>query len=392
MTTTNVQPLAFVHNNEVIYVEENTQNVQKKFSCFKIFKLKGPIDVNYLLNVIFPPSERDYYDLEVSEYNGKSAKVKFNFIDKSHTDLIQRLQDSAAKVFDISENGLIDWLASDTITFRTIYQNTDLAANHQIRIDNTLSYNAQDDIFNNYATSSSSSSSSSPSSISNLQLYPVIDEKAIEQELNELSKRVSSQTNLKTYELERLLHNTFQRRDMTITISDLSDEYFSQIRDVVAFIGSGVPSSLIDDNMMLDSNTVFRNFARYLFKHTESFINSRNGVVIGFVKDYKFGVILTLWNLINAFHSIHVSYQVLIETDDAFRKILKSQKPDFMKYLSNMDKTLMDLLIILHEEIDQQKYERLQLRLEFFVKASEDLMKLVMIINNKCNAEIERLE
>ena len=60
------------------------------------------------------------------------------------------------------------------------------------------------------------------------------------------------------------------------------------------------------------------------------------------------------------FHSIHESYQVLIETDEGFKKVLQSHKTNFMSYLSTMDKTLMDLLIILYEVIDREKYERLQ--------------------------------
>jgi hypothetical protein len=31
-------------------------------------------------------------------------------------------------------------------------------------------------------------------------------------------------------------------------------------------------------------------------------------------------------------------------------------------------------------------------RLEHFVKAAEDLMRLVMIVNNECNKELEKLE
>ena len=40
MNSVNVQPLALVHNREVVYIEENEQNNDSKFSCFKIFKLK----------------------------------------------------------------------------------------------------------------------------------------------------------------------------------------------------------------------------------------------------------------------------------------------------------------------------------------------------------------
>ncbi|GBB95754.1 hypothetical protein RclHR1_26030001 [Rhizophagus clarus] len=383
METINVQPLALVHNNEIVYIEGNTANVQNKFSCFKIFKLKGPIDVNYLLNIIFPPSERDYYNLEVSDYDGKSAKVKFNFANRTHTDLIRHLQESAAKFFDISENGLLDWLASDTVTFRTVYQNTDAAASQQHRINKILSSDV----------TTSTSSSSSPIPHGDLNLYPIIDEKAIELELNELSRKISSKTTLKNYELERLFHNTFQRRDMTVTITDLTDKFFGQIRNVVAFIGSDKPNSVIEDNFMMDSNTIVHNFARLLYQHAQNHINvAKDGLIMGFVKNYQFGIILTLWNLINAFHSIQQSYQVLIDTDEEFKKILKSQKSDFTDHLSIMDKTLMDLLIILYDVIDQEKYERLQRRLEHFVTSAEDLMKLVMIINNDCNKEIEKLE
>jgi hypothetical protein len=49
-----------------------------------------------------------------------------------------------------------------------------------------------------------------------------------------------------------------------------------------------------------------------------------------------------------------------LDADDAFKQILQSQKDDFTSLLSNMDKSLMDLLIILYDEIDREKYERLQ--------------------------------
>ncbi|PKC00808.1 hypothetical protein RhiirA5_427677 [Rhizophagus irregularis] len=42
--------------------------------------------------------------------------------------------------------------------------------------------------------------------------------------------------------------------------------------------------------------------------------------------------------------------------------------------------------------IDEEKFERLQRRLEQFVIAAEDLMRIVMLINNECNKELEKLE
>ncbi|RGB38876.1 hypothetical protein C1646_805218 [Rhizophagus diaphanus] len=259
MKTTNVQPLALVKNNEVCCIEENNANFRNKFSCFKIFKLKGPIDADYLLNDIFPPSEKNYYNLE----------VKFNFTNRTHRDLVRHLQNSAEKFFNMSDNGLVDWLASDTQTFRTVYY-IDTAASQQIRLNRVLS---SDDAT---TTSSSSSSITQPP---NLDLYPIIDEETIEHELKELSKKISSKSTLKDHELESLFHNTFQRRDMTITISELTDEYFGKILNVVIFVGSHNYNSFIEDNFMMNSNSIGYKFARYLFKRAE---NYKTGIV-GFV-------------------------------------------------------------------------------------------------------------
>jgi hypothetical protein len=70
---------------------------------------------------------------------------------------------------------------------------------------------------------------------------------------------------------------------MTVTIEDLADEFFSQIRNVVTFVGSNSPNSVIEDNLMMDSNTIVHNFARLLFKYAEGYINSGGGILAGFV-------------------------------------------------------------------------------------------------------------
>ena len=67
------------------------------------------------------------------------------------------------------------------------------------------------------------------------------------------------------------------------TISDLSDEYFNQTRNSVTFVGSEDVSTFIEDNFMLDSNIIVHNFARLLFKYAETYINTRNGAITGFV-------------------------------------------------------------------------------------------------------------
>ena len=66
---------------------------------------------------------------------------------------------------EISENGFSDWLASDTVTFKSIYQNTDMTATQQLRNTSNIDFNDSIDYytdFNDVTASSSSSSSTSP--------------------------------------------------------------------------------------------------------------------------------------------------------------------------------------------------------------------------------------
>ena len=78
------------------------------------------------------------------------------------------------------------------------------------------------------------------------------------------------------------------------------------------------------------------------------------------VRDYKFGIILSLWNIFNVCHSIQASYQVLLESNEEIKQILLSKKPDFESCLSKIDQTLMDILIILSDKLDRKRYRKLQ--------------------------------
>ncbi|CAI2170611.1 3045_t:CDS:2 [Funneliformis geosporum] len=360
----NVQPLAFVHNNELVCVEEGNVQGNKKFSCFKIFKLKGPIDVNYVIDAIFPPSVRNYYDLNVCEYKGSSAKVKFQYNDQTPTDLIGHMKNSASKFYHISENGLADWAASDTVTFKSLYRNVDLTSQ---QLDSLSDVSSSDD--NVLVTSSSSSLE---------QLYPIIDEESFEQEMKELSEKIkSSSPHLLNYDLEKIFHKSFQRRDKSITFRDLRNEFFSQIHEVVCLVNKPLNSKKIN-HLVLGQEQIINDLTRLLYKHVENYISK--------------GACVTLWNLINAFKSVQFSFKLLKETDAKFVQILKAQQPHFMAHLTNMDQIIMDVLILLEDNINSEKYERLQRRLVNFVGATEDLMRLIMIINQQFNEELEKLE
>ncbi|CAG8442481.1 17761_t:CDS:2 [Funneliformis caledonium] len=380
----NVQPLAFVHNNELVCIEDGNEQGNQRFSCFKIFKLKGPIDVNYVINSIFPPSERNSYDLNVCEYNGKSAKVKFQYKGQTPTDLIKHMKNAAAKFFHISENGLADWAASDTVTFKSIYRNVDSTSTQQP---------PDDDYVSDMSTSSSLE-----------QLYPIIDEEEFEREIQELSKRINStEPHLLNYDLEKIFHQSFQRKDMSVTYRDLSTEYFSQIQEIVCFIGKPFDLKKIDrsilgsekvinnltkvDRAILCPEQVINDLTRVLYKHVESYINKR-----GLLQNYKFGIIIALWNLISGFRSVQLSYKLLSETDVKFKQILKAQQSHLMAHLTNMDQIIMDVLILLEDKLDTEKYERLQRRLGNFVGTAGDFMRLIMIINKQINEELEKLE
>src|SRR5947199_8416327 len=78
------------------------------------------------------------------------------------------------------------------------------------------------------------------------------------------------------------------------------------------------------------------------------------------VKDYKFIIIVTLWNIFNACHSIQVSCQKLLESDENIKQILLSKKTDFEDCLSKIDRYLDLILKIISDELDREKYTTLQ--------------------------------
>ncbi|CAG8554429.1 6047_t:CDS:10, partial [Cetraspora pellucida] len=126
------QPIALLHNNEFLFVEENTNLLEedsRNFSSFKVFNLKEPIDSIILSALIVPQSIKQYYSIEVSEYNGSSAKVKIHFSNKTHSDVINLLREATTNLYYISANGLMDWVPTDSITLNIIYPNACSTAN-----------------------------------------------------------------------------------------------------------------------------------------------------------------------------------------------------------------------------------------------------------------------
>ncbi|KAF0482336.1 hypothetical protein F8M41_023458 [Gigaspora margarita] len=120
------QPIALLHNNEFLFVEENINFLEegsRNFSSFKVFNLKGPIDGITLSTLVVPQAIKQYYSFEVSEYHGSSAKVKIYFSNKPHSDVVNLLRNAITNLYYISENGLMDWVPTDSITFNIIYPN-----------------------------------------------------------------------------------------------------------------------------------------------------------------------------------------------------------------------------------------------------------------------------
>ncbi|CAG8455571.1 22782_t:CDS:2, partial [Dentiscutata erythropus] len=82
------QPIALLHHNEFLFVEENTNLLEegsRNFSSFKVFNLKEPIDSITLSALIVPQTFKQFYSFEVSEYNGSSAKACENSLFKQDT-------------------------------------------------------------------------------------------------------------------------------------------------------------------------------------------------------------------------------------------------------------------------------------------------------------------
>ncbi|CAG8647638.1 1100_t:CDS:2 [Gigaspora rosea] len=309
------QPLAYVHDKDIVFVEQNNlphkKNGSSFFSSFKVFKLKGPIDEIDLYDTIFPNDKKDFR-IETSNYTGESTKVKFHFNNKTHFDLIKALQNASSKLKHFSENGLLDWFATDSMTLKTIYP----------------SINDQNLI----------SSSATPQSDDNLDVsnYQIIDEEKLRADIKTLSEDLKlKRQNYSDKVFDQLFYDTFQRRDMSVSLND--------------------------------------------------------------PRDCKLGLVIFLWNLKVTINSIYESYQELKSADQSVKDILEEEKPKFRNMVSHMEICVSNILKILKSDdnddnILREQYTKLKGDLSLFCEATISLLELVKQISIECDKQLQNLE
>ncbi|CAG8738760.1 22043_t:CDS:2 [Dentiscutata erythropus] len=370
------QPLAYVHDKEIVFVEQNNlphkKNGSSFFSSFKVFKLKGPIDEISLYDVIFPDGKKDFR-IETFNYTGESTKVKFHFTNKTHLDLVKALQNAASNLKHFSENGLLDWFATDSMTLKTIFPS--------INDQNLLS------------------SSTTPQNDEDLDVsnYQIIDEEKLRADIKSLSEDLKlKRQNYSDKIFDQLFYDTFRRRNMNVSLNDLRSEFFSQLDLVHCFLGNNKETYESNDNNLLCPDQIKDTMIRYMFKTLEFHLFDSQ-VSSVYPKDCKLGLVIFLWNLKVTIYSIYESYQELKSADQSVKAILEEEKPKFRNMASNMEICVSDILNILKlddgdDNILQAQYTKLKGRLSLFCEATISLLELVKYISIKCDEQIKNLE
>ncbi|CAG8591290.1 2247_t:CDS:2, partial [Acaulospora colombiana] len=354
------EPIVVYHNNDYVLLEDNElqQSVNRRslFSSFKIFKLKGPIDVNLLLDILFPSRDKGYFEVDVSDYNGESAKVRFNFSSKTHVDLIGYLQRAAQNLFQFSGNGLRDWIPADKVTNQLVYGNT----------------------YKQLSTFTTDHSN-------NGEEYPEIDENGLIAELESLAEQINSQRKgLSDEALNKIFFYVFRRSDMSVNLYDIRDEFFSQLSIVQFVRGQSVGKEDISSPDQIKGL-----ICKLVLWKLQGLIDKSLPKII---KDQKFCLAIVLWNFINTLYAVHKSYQVLKDSNAKFREILREKKTIFISCLNNMEQWLVGMLKILANDLDQSQYSKFQMRLEGFLTAAENLLDTIKIIAVEYDSEIKTLE
>ncbi|CAG8755909.1 7197_t:CDS:2, partial [Acaulospora morrowiae] len=337
------EPIAVYRDNRCVLLEDNelqqTANRGNLFSSFKIFKLKaymhplpypnfhGPIDVNFLIDLIFPPEDRNCYEVETSEYDGESVRVRFKFFNKTHRDLIEYLKRASQNLSHISGNGLRDWVPADKITNQLVYGD---------------SYNQLSSFTTDYSDDDNE--------------YPEVDEEGLINELKNLAEQVKAQRkDIDDAKLNYLFYCAFEKSNTSLSLYDIKNEFFSQLNIVQFFPRSNNPFDLNDISDLRQAKEVI---GVAILSHLQQFLNKEISKKI--TTDPRFCLAITLWNLINTMHTVHKSYQALKESDEKFRGILKEKKYIYLKYLNNMELWLVNMLKVLEEDLDETQYDKFQ--------------------------------
>ncbi|CAG8475846.1 7010_t:CDS:10, partial [Funneliformis caledonium] len=343
------QPITLICNNEFLYIEENFETRTTNFSLFHVFNLKGPINGISLSGIVIPTSLDKFYEFEVSEYDGTSFKVKILFVNQTHLDFVNLLRVAAEDLYFVSENGFSDWVPIDSITLRLIYPNA-----NSVNLIGNLTEEQQIDEHNLIEESISPDYG---------------DVEWLSRKLKEMALLFQSKSDMPADVLEGLFSSMFPRRVTTMNIIE----------------GVGILISAMDHRLKY-------RLIRNIFKKLASLIKNNNlkSMLLEnrFVPDFHFNIILNLWTLIESFKVINKTCEVLRDSDEKFKNILAVESSNFKTYLEHVDILILNILTILANE----QYDLLQSRLSIFIKAIEDLMKLIELISVKCNEHLKEIE
>ncbi|KAF0482335.1 hypothetical protein F8M41_023458 [Gigaspora margarita] len=341
------QPIALLHNNEFLFVEENINFLEegsRNFSSFKVFNLKGPIDGITLSTLVVPQAIKQYYSFEVSEYHGSSAKVKIYFSNKPHSDVVNLLRNAITNLYYISENGLMDWVPTDSITFNIIYPNAYCP----------LSQSEDDDV---------------TTVVEDPGFLDFGDVEWFTRKLHEMALLFQSKNDIPSDVLEGLFHSIFPRRVTSLSVIE----------------GVGILISAMDQRLRY-------NIIRTVFQKLAGLIKDNNLRVLvldnQISPDLGLHLILSLWTLIEGFRDICKSFNILKDSDEQFKRIISAEKSYFTTYIDHIYLIIENILNILARE----QYDLLPARLEILVKAIGDLMKLTEMISVKCNEHLKEIE
>ncbi|CAG8640113.1 5255_t:CDS:2, partial [Racocetra persica] len=334
----------------------------------------GPLDENLLYDTIFPQGKK-YFRIETFNYTGELTKVKFHFTDKTHFDLIQYLQNASSKLKQFSENGLLDWFATDSMTLKEIFPSIN---DHHSPLPTTPQDDGTLDVSNYQIIESN---------------YQIIDEEKLRADIKSLSddlklKRQNYPDNI----FDQLFYETFRRRDMSVCIDDIRSEFFSQLNSVHCLLGIKNDYE-VDDILCPDQ--IRDTLVRSMIKTLE--VKLFDSQLSAYPKDYRLGLAIFLWNLKVTINSIYESYQELKSADQSVKDIFEEEKPKFRNMTLNMESCVSDILKILRlddgdDNILREQYNKLKGLLSLFCEVTISLLELVKYISIKCDEQLKNLE
>ncbi|CAG8531439.1 11015_t:CDS:2 [Paraglomus brasilianum] len=286
---TELEPITLIRNNKFIEVEENFVSHEKgtkNRASFQIDNLKGPVDSISLITTFFP-EERHKFDVNVTEYNGQSAKVNIEFTDESHEDLINHIRSKDSALNSISHNGISDWIPTDSVSLGIIYSSSDKADSD------------------------------------------ACDFEWLDRKIHELSCVFQKSMDIPQDILEGLFHSLFPRRHTKIELLEAG---------VILF-------GALNTNARV-KNKIIRQIMKKVTALVSTGALSTNKVAV----DLTLNLMLNVWTLIGTIKSINSAYELLKNNDTAFKEILSAHKKHFTVYIDHLNSLITVIINVLSEK------------------------------------------